>query len=391
MIKRHFISPPKARASIRLGVFLPLSTSAALAACAPIGQARSTTQPIPHEASQERASQERWHEVAAARKSVLAQLAERLEAAYLFPEAGAQYARHLRDRKISREEANLSPEAFAQQVTKELQDIHPDGHLRLEASPQRSGPPNGPAGGPASGPPPGPPPGGPPPENLTTHHAGDTAYLRLDALWGSNETMSELETFTASVAQARTLIIDFRGNRGGGLREMDFLFSHIFAEPTDLVVMEVRRAIYESDGMPFGEGPTMRNIDAPQGLVRLMHFALPAASPRLKETRILILTSPTTASAAEHFALALKRTGRAQLIGETSRGAAHFGGLLPVGEGFRAFIPAGRTFDPDTGESWEASGVAPEIEIPQDQALQRALSEAGLDAAAAREFALSVE
>jgi C-terminal processing protease CtpA/Prc len=79
-------------------------------------------------------------------------------------------------------------------------------------------------------------------------------------------------------------------------------------------------------------------------------------------------------SAGEHFALAMKRTHRAVLIGQPTRGANHFGGDLQLTEHFAAFIPVGRTFDPDTGRDWEGNGVAPDITCPEDTALDRALA-----------------
>ena len=74
------------------------------------------------------------------------------------------------------------------------------------------------------------------------------------------------------------------------------------------------------------------------------------------------------------FALALKRTHRATLIGERTAGANHFGGIEPIGAGLAAFIPVGRTYDPDTGKDWEGTGIVPDVEVPADAALDRALA-----------------
>jgi C-terminal processing protease CtpA/Prc len=38
-----------------------------------------------------------------------------------------------------------------------------------------------------------------------------------------------------------------------------------------------------------------------------------------------------------------------------------------------AFIPVGRTFDPDTGKDWEGTGIEPDVKVPADQALDTAL------------------
>ena len=105
---------------------------------------------------------------------------------------------------------------------------------------------------------------------------------------------------------------------------------------------------------------------------------LPAANQSgLRDAKVYLLTSKKTFSAAEHLSLSLKRTKRATLIGEATGGGAHFGGMAPMGESYAAFIPAGRTFDPDTGESWEGTGVKPDVEVPADKALDAALKLAG--------------
>jgi C-terminal processing protease CtpA/Prc len=101
---------------------------------------------------------------------------------------------------------------------------------------------------------------------------------------------------------------------------------------------------------------------------------------------VFLLTSNRTASAAEHLSLSLKRTGRATLIGETTRGAGHYGGMVPVGGGYAAFIPVGRTWDPDTGQGWETVGVTPHVQVPADQALDEALRRAGVDPSQRRQL-----
>ena len=92
-----------------------------------------------------------------------------------------------------------------------------------------------------------------------------------------------------------------------------------------------------------------------------------------------LLTSSSTASAAEHLALALKRTGRATLVGETTAGAGHYGRPIPVRR-YSVFVPFGRTYDPQAGQGWEGTGVAPDVATPADRALEVALSLAAASA-----------
>jgi C-terminal processing protease CtpA/Prc len=56
------------------------------------------------------------------------------------------------------------------------------------------------------------------------------------------------------------------------------------------------------------------------------------------------------------MALALKRTGRAVLIGEATYDAGYFTRQMDLGAGFVVNRPIGRTFDPDTGQGFEGTG-----------------------------------
>ena len=80
----------------------------------------------------------------------------------------------------------------------------------------------------------------------------------------------------------------------------------------------------------------------------------------------------------------MKRTGRATVIGETTYGAGNYGDNNAIAGGFSAFIPVGRTFDPDTGKGWDYVGIAPNIAVPAAQALTEALVRSGLPSAQAQ-------
>jgi C-terminal processing protease CtpA/Prc len=143
--------------------------------------------------------------------------------------------------------------------------------------------------------------------------------------------------------------------------------------------MDTRVAVEERRGSPLEDGPTLVKEKGPDGVVRRSHKVIPAGEATgLRTAKIFLLTSNRTASAAEHLSLSLKRTGRAMLIGETTRGAGHYGGVVPLGGGYGVFIPVGRTFDPDTNQGWEGTGVKPDVEVPADQALDEALRRAGV-------------
>jgi hypothetical protein len=299
-------------------------------------------------------------------------LAAALEDNFVFPEAGKSYAAKLRARLAAGAYSSFpDAAAFADAVTADLQAVHKDGHLRLrpvtaEQRAQRQSPNGG------------------PPDKSAVAKAGwlaeGVAYIDFRGFPGNEATIADVRKFLAAHRDAKTLIIDARRNGGGGLAEMNLVFAEIFAEPTTLVVMDIRQAVEEKHGTPFADNdPLLRKVDGPATIIRREHFAVPAAKQgALRDSKVYLLTSKHTFSAAEHFSLSLKRTRRATLIGEATGGGAHFGGMAPMGTGYAAFIPVGRTFDPDTGNSWEGVGVAPDVAVPADRALDEALKLSGV-------------
>ena len=90
---------------------------------------------------------------------------------------------------------------------------------------------------------------------------------------------------------------------------------------------------------------------------------------------VYVLTSGHTFSAAESFTFGLTINDRITTVGERTGGGGHFGQMVELGDGFRFFLPQGRTYDPETGEGWESDGIRPDIETPVDDALDVALRE----------------
>jgi hypothetical protein len=301
-------------------------------------------------------------------------LATAVEENFVFPDAGKKYAAMLRANLAAGRYASFaSADAFAEKVTADLQAVHKDGHLRLRPVPaeQRAGrqAPNG----------------GEPDKSAVSKSgwlADGVAYIDFAGFPGNAATLAAVDKFIAAHGDAKTLIIDARRNGGGGLAEMNLLFAQLYTRPETLVVMDIRQAVEEKHGTPFGENdPLLRKVSGPATIVRREHIVTPAAKQSaLKDAKVYLLTSGQTFSAAEHLSLSLKRTKRATLIGEATGGGAHFGGMAPMGAGYAAFVPVGRTFDPDTGESWETVGVKPDVAVRADKALDEALRLAGVKA-----------
>ena len=297
-------------------------------------------------------------------------LAVKLESQFVFPDIGKQYATMLRHNlAIGRYDQFADADGFAQTVTEDIQAVHKDGHLHLlvlrpdQAGKRAMKPPTARSGLVKSG-----------------WIADGVAYLAFGGFPGNEASLADLRNFIASHGRAKSMIIDIRNHRGGGMDEINLLFPQLFAEETALLDMDARETVAAQRPAP-GPEDFVRLIDGPTGVVRRQHYVVPAADPAFRDTKVYLLVGKDTVSAAEHLAMALKRTHRAILIGEATRGAGNFGMFEEIAHGFEAFIPFGRTFDPDTGEGWEGVGVQPDIKVPADKALDEALKRAGVQAA----------
>lgn len=328
----------------------------------------------------------------AATRAMVMILADRLAADFVIPEQGARYAAALRANAAAGAYDSLSGVPLVMRLTDDLQALAPDGHLRVMYEGIGGGPrmivrqPVGAEGAP--------PPGAQPrmimmkppaPIEQARWLAPGIAFVRLNQFPGGPEPTEAARQFMASHADAKTIIFDLRTHRGGGLDEMDAIFPWLFAEPTRLVTMATRASVDKAGGSPVTDGPSLRRVSSDADTVNREHWVTPGSDKRLNAAKVYVLTSGMTASAAEHFASALKTSGRATLIGRKTFGANHFGGDQDLGGGYTAFIPVGRTLDPKTGKDWEGSGVAPDVDVPAEDALIEALKRAGVapDTAAA--------
>jgi Peptidase family S41/N-terminal domain of Peptidase_S41 in eukaryotic IRBP len=304
---------------------------------------------------------------AAERGQVITDLAKTLNDNFVFPEVGARYAVMLRANLAKGAYDSLTdPVAFGERVTADLQAISPDAHLRLapQAAFMQRRPPA--ADAPASTRPSG-------PAGLEeTKMIGDIAYLRFNEFTEDPVGAQTARRFLIDHADAKAVILDVRPNRGGTLDVMNAILPLLYARTTHLVRMDTRAAI--ADAGPMQDGPTLVRQKSAPTVVSHDHVVIPdTAERRLQHTPVYYVMSRRTASAAEHLALAFKRTHRATLVGETTRGAGHYGGPLPLGDRFAVFVPVGRSYDPDTGWDWEGKGVSPDVAVPTDQALDEAL------------------
>ncbi len=313
----------------------------------------------------------------ASANAIAEKYAELLERDYVYPETGKRYAAAIRASIAAGRYASLSGEALGQAIDADINAVSPDGHLRVRA-------PDGAAAAPGAAPPPRRPPAVP------IEQAGwitpGIAFIRFNLFPDDAAVTTASAKFMADHADAKAIIFDIRTHRGGGLDQMDVMFPWLFDKPTRLVTMATRASVDAAGGSPIAGLASLREVKGDPGMVAREHWATPNADKRLKGTKVYVLTSGASGSAAEHFALAMKHTGRGTLVGAATGGANHFGYGDDLGGGFQAFIPVGRTYDPLTGKDWEGDGVAPDIAVPAADALVRVLTDLGIEAGEAKKL-----
>ena len=154
-----------------------------------------------------------------------------------------------------------------------------------------------------------------------------------------------------AVAEGAALILDLRNN-GGGEETSNLVMGYLLKPGTEV------------------SGSYNRPTDT------TLHATTPVWVPgrRFGETKpVFVLTSRRTFSPAEGVAYDLQALKRAVIVGETTGGGANPFEYRRISEHFALGLPESMSINPVTGSNWEGVGVKPDVEVPADQALEKAL------------------
>jgi hypothetical protein len=286
----------------------------------------------------------------------ISNIIEELDSKYVYPEVAARMEQSIRDHVVHRDYDSLtSARAFAERLQADLRRVSKDQHLQVEYSYQ-------PISGASAD----------QEEKIDPGRAeriryrgrlvtywfknadvlpGNVGYLRFDGFFhlefGGRETIAAAMAFLAGTS---ALIIDLRENRGGAPDVGTIIEGYLFDRPTHL-----------SD---FFSRPDNRKTEV---------WIQPHQAGKKYEGDVYVLTSRETISAVEGFAYDLQSVKRATVVGEVTAGAAHPTAPYRVGEHFTLEVPTTRVINLVTGTDWEGTGVKPDVVIPAEHALQRAL------------------
>lgn len=270
---------------------------------------------------------------------------------YVFPDVAKQCVDHLKSQAAKGVFDSFSTyDSFAQALTKELQLISHDKHMRVRSNPRAMG--------------------------AASNNPLLDALVMKQQVAARNHGVAKAEILDGNVGlldirffpqteparptvdaalkvleNVDALIVDLRKNGGGNPDLIRYYCSHFFPPKTHLNSLYWRR---EDRTEEFW---TLESLDG----------------KRRPEVPVFILTSNRTFSGGEEFAYNFQTQKRASLIGETTGGGANPGGGFPVNENMGIFIPTGRAINPITKTNWEGIGVVPEIKTEAEDALEKAL------------------
>jgi hypothetical protein len=180
---------------------------------------------------------------------------------------------------------------------------------------------------------------------------GNIGYLDLSFFAHSKFSQNTIEAAMRLVENCNAIIIDLRQNSGGNPDGVRLVCSYFFDDkPVHLNDIYYRPENKKEEywTLPELNGRRMPDID------------------------LYVLTSKFTFSAAEEFAYDLKNLKRAVIIGEKTGGGAHPGDIMAIDDNFVIFVPTGRAVNPVTKTDWEGKGVRPDYKTSSDRALETA-------------------
>ena len=287
------------------------------------------------------------------KENVIQSLSQLMNDYYVFPEVAKLTDEHLKAQMLDGYYDQFeNDETFAAALTKSVQAINKDKHMRIRASqpymaPEKSQ------------------------EEIIEEKIvridnsrksnagfktvetleGNVGYLDLRGFAGLETGKEVADAYMKLMSRTDAIIIDISKNGGGSPRMVQYLCSYFFDQKLHL------NSLYWREGNRTEEFWTLDEVG---GL-------------RMPDTPLFIITSERTFSAAEEFSYNMQTQKRATLVGQTTGGGANPGGTQRINDNLSVFIPTGKAINPITKTNWEGVGVIPEEETSIEDAYDKAL------------------
>ncbi len=265
-----------------------------------------------------------------------------LQTRYVFPEVADSMQNFVMNNLQSGKYNSIQDgEEFAFQLTKDLQSVSKDLHLKVQYSIEKTG------------------------ENedsdkdnsketwmnqiLTENNygikskkilEGNIGYLEIPMFGPLDRCADTIISAIQYVIDTDALILDLRSCRGSlDENTIPFMCSYFFKESTHFFNIYSRETDFTKQFWTYAWVPGKRYTDKP----------------------IYVVTSSRTFSGGEELAYDLKHANRATIVGEVTRGGANPTNLERINPNFTVSVPYIRSVNPITQTNWEGTGVQPDI------------------------------
>ena len=182
---------------------------------------------------------------------------------------------------------------------------------------------------------------------------GNVGYLNVTAFFSPNEAGEAIAAAMRMLRQTDALILDSRENVGGSSDTVALLASYFFDQP----------------GLPLWD-------IVPRTGESLHYASQRGIVDRDSKRPAYVLVSAQTWSGGEGIAYILQERHRAEVIGETTVGAANPTKPYKINDRFYVNIPNGQIRSAIRGSNWEGTGVVPDVSVSAADALRVAHQDA---------------
>jgi len=205
----------------------------------------------------------------------------------------------------------------------------------------------------------------------------ETAYLKISNFSSSQKEIAQIFPKITENSHYKNLIVDLRGNAGGGLEAALEFGKHILDKETEVGYFITNKFQNSDKNRNFSELP-ITNAKTTDGFIDELKkgkgakMIIPKSADAIFGGKLYILTDNKTASTCEPIVYVLKKTNRATIIGENTAGAMLSAAPFEISGKYTLFLPIADFYTYDNIRL-DKVGVSPNIETEPEKALEKTL------------------